>query len=166
VWRNIQGLIFFQFFFQSYFVSTVFHHVGVRVAQCNFQVSASLVCEYASVRESVSHSLGGSPPLTHSPSLNPIQPLTFFFLKKTQANQFALRAVSAKEASLEVVNNRISGELWYDESRPGVLVISLSSPLLTPLDPPPRTLPPLPPPLFPPLACVCEKRSDILSKET
>jgi hypothetical protein len=41
---------------------------------------------------------------------------------KTQSNQCALRAVTAKDASLEFTNNQISGDVWYDDTRPGSLV--------------------------------------------
>jgi hypothetical protein len=73
--------------------------------------------------------------------MTPTHPPSPVFKKQQQANQFALRAVSAKDSSLEFVNNQVSGEVWYDESRPGVLVISLP-PLYLPLDSPP------PPPSF------------------
>jgi hypothetical protein len=39
-----------------------------------------------------------------------------------QGNQFALRAVTAKDVTLELIGNTISGDLWYDNSRPGNLV--------------------------------------------
>ena len=39
-----------------------------------------------------------------------------------QGNQFALRAVTAKDVTLELIGNTIHGELWYDNSRPGNLV--------------------------------------------
>jgi hypothetical protein len=41
-----------------------------------------------------------------------------------QANQFALRAVTAKDVTLELIGNTINGDLWYDNSRPGNLVSS------------------------------------------
>jgi len=39
-----------------------------------------------------------------------------------QDNLFAFRAVTAKDASLEVVGNSIQGDLWFDSTRPGSLV--------------------------------------------
>jgi hypothetical protein len=39
-------------------------------------------------------------------------------------NQFALRAVTAKDTHLELVNTNIQGDLWYDATRPGNLVSS------------------------------------------
>uniref|UniRef100_A0A6U5Y4Y8 Right handed beta helix domain-containing protein n=1 Tax=Guillardia theta TaxID=55529 RepID=A0A6U5Y4Y8_GUITH len=37
-------------------------------------------------------------------------------------NQFAFRAVTAKDATLELIGNNINGEMWYDSVRPGNLV--------------------------------------------
>ena len=34
----------------------------------------------------------------------------------------ALRAVTAKDATLEFVSNQITGSVWYDDMRPGTLV--------------------------------------------
>ena len=39
-----------------------------------------------------------------------------------QDNQFAFRAVTAKDVVLELTGNTIQGELWYDTTRPGTLV--------------------------------------------
>lgn len=39
-----------------------------------------------------------------------------------QENQFALRAVTAKDAMLEMIGNTVQGELWYDTTRPGNMV--------------------------------------------
>uniref|UniRef100_A0A7S1EFU2 Right handed beta helix domain-containing protein n=1 Tax=Hemiselmis andersenii TaxID=464988 RepID=A0A7S1EFU2_HEMAN len=39
-----------------------------------------------------------------------------------QENQSALRAVTAKDVVLEVIGNTITGDLWYDTTRPGTLI--------------------------------------------
>lgn len=44
-----------------------------------------------------------------------------------QSNQMALRAVTAKDATLEFVSNQITGDVWYDGTRPGTLVIPRSA---------------------------------------
>lgn len=46
-----------------------------------------------------------------------------------QDNLFAFRAVTAKDATMEVVGNSIQGDLWFDSTRPGNLVLpSLETP--------------------------------------
>jgi hypothetical protein len=46
----------------------------------------------------------------------------------------ALRAVTAKDATLEFVSNQITGSVWYDASRPGTLVrIALAISFLHPV---------------------------------
>lgn len=51
-----------------------------------------------------------------------------------QENQFAFRAVTAKDVLLELVGNTVHGDLWYDSTRPGTLV-SFPFPFPFPLSP-------------------------------